>query len=53
MRKTDKPVIKLISLILVFQIYFTSFASADTLYPPDLTYQPPEQSREEVYYREY
>ncbi len=46
MRKTNKPIIMLIILMLGFQFIFVS---ANTLYPPNIPYQPPEQSREELY----
>lgn len=37
------------NLILGLQFTFTHYASAAALYPPDIPYQPPEQSREELY----
>lgn len=49
MRKWDKFIITIIIFILVFQFTFTTLVSANTIYPPDLPYQPPEQSREELY----
>lgn len=49
MRTANKPILTLIILMLGFQFTIATFASANTLYPPDLPYQPPEQSREELY----
>jgi hypothetical protein len=49
MRKANKHIVMLIILTLGFQFTFTAFVSATALYPPDITYQPPEQSREELY----
>ncbi len=46
MRKTNKPIIMLIILMLGFQFIFVS---ANTLYPPNIPHQPPEQSKEELY----
>jgi len=44
MRNANKSIIMLIILMLGFQL---TFASANTLYPQNIPYQPPEQSREE------
>lgn len=49
MRKANKLITMLIILILAFQFTFTTLVSANTIYPPDLPYQPPDQSREELY----
>jgi hypothetical protein len=49
MKKTNKPIVMLIILMLGFQFTFTTFVSATTLYPSNIPYQPPEQSREELY----
>lgn len=46
MRNANKSIIMLIILMLGFQL---TFASANTLYPQNIPYQPPEQSREELY----
>jgi len=46
MRNANKSIIMLIILMLGFQL---TFVSANTLYPPNIPYQPPEQSREELY----
>ena len=48
MRKANKLISMLIIFIFGFQFTFTSIVSANTVYPPDLQYQPPEQSREEL-----
>lgn len=49
MKKFNKTILILIVLILGFQFTNTTFVSANILYPPDVPYQPPEQSREELY----
>jgi hypothetical protein len=49
MRKAIKPIVMLIILLLGFQFIFTTFVSATILYSPNILYQPPEQSREELY----
>lgn len=49
MRKANKLISMLIVLILAFQFTFTTLVSANTVYSPDLPYQPPKQSREELY----
>jgi hypothetical protein len=49
MRRANKRIVMLIILMFGFQFIFTAFASAAALYPPDISYQPPEQSREELY----
>jgi hypothetical protein len=49
MRKANKVIATLISFILGFQFAFTMPVSANTIYPSGLPYQPPEQSREELY----
>jgi len=49
MKKDSKLISMLIVLILGFQFTFKTLVSANALYPPDLPYQPPEQSREELY----
>lgn len=45
MRKTTR----LFVILIMIMFGLTAFASANTLYPPDIPYQPPEQSREELY----
>jgi len=49
MRKTNKFFPMIVVFILGFQLTFTKLAYANTAYPPDLPYQPPKQSREELY----
>jgi hypothetical protein len=49
MRKSNKSILILIILLLEFQFTPTTFVSANTLSPSDLPYQPPKQSREELY----
>ncbi len=49
MRKTNKPIVMLIILVLGLQPTFTTVVSAAALYPSDIPYQPPKQSREELY----
>jgi hypothetical protein len=49
MKKANKPLLMLVVLMLGFQVIGTTFVSANTLYPAGILYQPPEQSREELY----
>lgn len=49
MRKAARLVLGMIVAIIGFQLVFSTLASANTVYPPDLPYHPPEQSREELY----
>lgn len=49
MREANKVIATLISFILGFQLTFTVPVSANTIYPLDLPYQPPEQSKKELY----
>jgi hypothetical protein len=49
MEKSNKPILILIIMLLGFQFTLTIFVSANTLNPPVLPYQPPKQSREELY----
>ena len=49
MRTANKLITMLIIFILGFQFTFSTLVSANTIYPLDLPYQPPKQSREELY----
>ena len=49
MSKCYKLILILLISILGFQFTLTTLVYANTSYPPDLPYQPPEQSREELY----
>lgn len=49
MKRANKPIVMLFILMLGFQFIFTTNVSATALYPPNIKYQPPEQSREELY----
>ena len=49
MRKLNKYIAIMVSFILWFQLSFTTIVSANTIYPLNLLYQPPEQSREALY----
>jgi hypothetical protein len=49
MRKANKSISMLMTFILGFQVIFTPLVSANSMYPLDLPYQPPQQSKEELY----
>lgn len=49
MKKTNRLSSLLVIFILVFQFTFTTSVMAKTTNPQDKLYQPPEQSREELY----
>lgn len=49
MKKANNLIIALITFMLGFQFTFTTFVSAAAPYTPEMPYQPPEQSTEELY----